>query len=67
MWDLRRRFVIRDIRIKFMRVEPGRGEWVNDGFGLMCKEWLMLIPPCVCPEIGIYIRQYVVMSICSKL
>lgn len=24
-------------------------------------------PPCVCPEIGIYIRQYVVMSICSQL
>lgn len=47
MWDLRRRFVIRDIRIKFMRVEFGGWEWVNDGFGLMCKEWLMLIPLCV--------------------
>lgn len=57
MWDLRRRFVIRDIRIKFMRVEFGRGEWVNDGFGLMCKEWLMLIPPVCVLRLG-YIYIY---------
>lgn len=32
---------------------------MNDGFGLMCKEWLMLIPPVCVLRLGYIYTLYI--------